>query len=205
MKNGIAVALALVVGLAGGYLLRGRGADAPANDLDALNARIAALEARDGDASAPGATRTPSTAPGPRGGANGPRFSEPPPTPEALDQQRREGEARRRGALERGFAGLTAAPAKDPAPPALEKAFENPLVLEAAGLPVDETITCRSTMCLVSARFAPGQDSADWTNRVLMEVAAELPLASVVNVPTPDGGFEVRIYAARPGESLPDF
>jgi hypothetical protein len=194
--------VALAVGIAvGAWLARPEtAASAQGDDMAALRARIEALEGQGG---ARGDASGPAYRPGSAPSRAGAKVEPLPPSPEQAAQERRIAEEKRRAALERAFAGLTAAPAKDPAPKALADAFGNPLVLESAGLPLDESVDCRSTMCLVSARFAPGADSADWTNRVLIEVAAQLPLASVINVPTPDGGLEVRIYAVRPGESLP--
>jgi hypothetical protein len=118
-----------------------------------------------------------------------------------MQQQRRDAEAARQARLERTFSGQAAAPAKDPVPQAVAEVFVNKDVLGADGLPVDENVDCRSRMCLISARFAPGKDGSDWTNRVLIELAGSLPQASVVTVADGNGGTEVRIYAARTGHA----
>jgi hypothetical protein len=128
---------------------------------------------------------------------------EPELSPEAREAQMRAQSDAQRRELEVLFSGQGAAPARDPAPRALEAAFANPGVLEASGQPVARDVQCRAQMCLVTARFKPFEDGSDWATRVLMELAATLPNARMVSVQLPGGATELRIYAARINERDP--
>ena len=201
MKSIAIAVVALVVGLVGGMWLRDqwRGDAPPASDLEALQARMEALERRGTNPAMPANAQG---APGGQGAA--PSTLAVPqalPNPQELQRIRRDEEINRKARLERAFTSQAAAPAKDPVPQAVAEVFVNKDVLGADGLPVDENVDCRARMCMISARFAPGKDGSDWTNRVLIELAGSLPQASVITVPDGDGGTEVRIYAARTGEA----
>jgi hypothetical protein len=126
-----------------------------------------------------------------------------PPPPAVRAQQMQQQDTQNRLDLQKRFDSLTAAPRNDTVPQKVNDAFGNKDVLQAPELPLSENVDCRSTMCLITARFAPYQDGSDWGNRILMELADTLPNASVTSVPLPGGGIEMRIYAARAGERDP--
>jgi hypothetical protein len=127
----------------------------------------------------------------------------PPLSPVARDRQMQLETSQSRKYLDQHFDSLTPAPPNDQAPQRVNDAFLNKDVLQAPELPMSENVDCRSTMCLIRARFAANQDGSDWTNRLLLELGDTLPSTSVESVPVPGGGVEVRIYATRTGERDP--
>jgi hypothetical protein len=195
----VAVTAALAIGLGAGYLLRGsspsRDSASRADDvrMQELSERIEQLEAR--------GARTPTGAVAST--ARLPAGEVALPTPGQVQAQREAEHERFSAALATSFAGLSPARGGDPAPAQVDAAFADPSVLGAEGLPESEDVDCRIAMCRVSARFAPGVDSADWVNRVLLAMGAALPNASVITNLQADGSAEVLIYASRPGERAP--
>ena len=191
--------IALALGALAGWWLRGPSAttgDAGgAQDMADLRERIEQLEHRDVDAPRDNGARPSGSA---RVEPEAPRL-----TPAMQEAARRADTERFTAALAAAFAGQGAAPARDPVPDRVEAAFADPGVLEAADLPQSEDVSCRATLCMVRARFAPGADSGDWMNRVLLTIGDVLPSASATSVTLPDGSTELRVYLARQGERAP--
>ncbi len=50
-------------------------------------------------------------------------------------------------------------------------------------------------MWLIQGGFAPGEDGSDWATRVMQEVGGMFRSYSLIGIPQPDGGSEVRIHA----------
>ena len=100
--------------------------------------------------------------------------------------------------LDEQFAAQLPAPRTDAAPQLVVAAFNSDSVLEALDAPRSRNVTCRANGCLIQATFAAGDDVGDWMTRVMLEVGTALPDYRTVNVPQPDGGYEIRIYATRP-------
>jgi hypothetical protein len=206
-KNAIPVAvvvgvLALALGGLGGWWMRGSattvgsndGAANGSQDMDELRERIEQLEHRGAGVPATG-SRSPAAA---QAEAEARRM-----TPQMQEAARRADTEKFGKALEAAFAGQGAAPARDPVPDRVEAAFADAGVLEAADLPQSEDVSCRATLCLVRARFAPGADTGDWMNRMLLTVGDVLPSASATTVTLPDGSSELRVYLGRQGERAP--
>jgi hypothetical protein len=100
--------------------------------------------------------------------------------------------------LDAQFAAQPPAPRTDAAPQLVVAAFNSDTVLAALAAPRSRNVVCRANGCLIQATFAAGDDVGDWMTRVMLEVGTALPDYRTVNVPQPDGGFELRIYATRP-------
>jgi hypothetical protein len=195
----VAVVLALGAGAVVGYLAHAptpaAGAVAATTDAAALaelQARLNRLEAREGA----GASRSARAAPLPEAAA-------PMPTPAQHLAEMQAAEHRMQAALDATFAGSTRAAPDDRAAQQVDAAFAAGEVLHASALPRSKEVECRATLCLIRAQFDAGQDSADWVDRLLLEMGAALPGATVVPLPQPDGSVEVRIYASRPGDATP--
>lgn len=195
-----AIVVALVLGAGIGWWRGSRDADKAGDDLAAMEARIAQLEAqravdapRSTSASRP---QSPAT-------ATDAGIAPLPPTPAMSEAQRRARTERFNAGLAAAFAAQAAAPARDPVPARIDEAFVDAGVLAAESLPESQDVSCRATMCLVRAHFAPGASSADWTNRMLLQIGDVLPSASATEIVLPDGSTELRIYASRVGERAP--
>ena len=100
--------------------------------------------------------------------------------------------------LDAQFAAQPAAVRTDAATQVVVAAFNSDNVLDALDAPRSRNVTCRAKGCLIQATFAAGADVGDWMTRVMLEVGTALPEYRTVNVPQPDGGYEIRIYATRP-------
>lgn len=99
--------------------------------------------------------------------------------------------------LEAKFAAQAPSRPNDATPQQVIATFSSDALLDAVDVPSHQNVTCRSEMCVIEAAFPPGADSSDWATRLMLELGGVLPSYSTVNVPTPDGGFSLRVYAAR--------
>lgn len=167
--------------------------------LDAMDAKIDAQAGR--SPSDPWSGGVPPGAFRGAGARTGGQASQPPalPTMEQMQQD----QARMRRELDAQFTAQGPAPVPDSAPQQVTAAFNSDAVMAAINAPQSKDVHCRAGMCLIQARFAPGAEGSDWSSRMLLEVGAGLPDYRMVSVPQPDGGYELRIYASRPGQSGP--
>ena len=99
--------------------------------------------------------------------------------------------------LEAKFAAQAPSRPNDSTPQQVIATFSSDALLDAVDVPSHQNVTCRLEMCVIEAGFPPGADSSDWATRLMLELGGVLPSYSTVNVPTPDGGFSLRVYAAR--------
>lgn len=106
-------------------------------------------------------------------------------------------ELARRRELDARFAGQAPSRANDATPQQVIATFNSDALLGAMDVPSHQDVICRSEMCLIEASFPPGADGSDWATRLMLELGGVLPSYSTVNVPTPDGGFSLRVYAIR--------
>jgi hypothetical protein len=166
--------------------------------MDAIEARLG----REGQATAgqpgriggqpwPGAAGAPKALPG-----VAPTTAPPPALTPALARQ---GQDKLLRTLDASFVADGPAPASDPVPQQVIAAFNSDNILGAIDVPESKDIHCRARMCLIKARFPRGADESDWATRVMLELGSALPGYSMVSIPQPSGGLEVRIYAGRPG------
>lgn len=200
-RNLPALALLAVIALLLVSMYQSQNAGVGRDDLQKLMARMDALDAkferqgqasglqldRDGVASPLGTTRQPSS------------FATLPSGPHAplTAQQSQQDQARIRQELESLFATQGPAPRSDSAPQQVTAALNSDGVIAALDLPKSQNVKCRADMCLIQGRFALGADASDWATRVMLELGATLPSYRTVNVPQPDGGYELRVYATR--------
>ena len=110
-------------------------------------------------------------------------------------------QAQRGRELDAQFAAQPAAPRIDPVPQQVLAAFASDGVLGAIAVPRTRNVACRAQACLIQGTFAAGDDAVDWTTRLMLEIGETLPDYRTVDVSLPDGGHEIRIYAARPGRA----
>lgn len=123
----------------------------------------------------------------------------PPTMPSAAQVQH--DEAKMRHELDAQFAAQGRAPPNDSAPQQVTAAFNSDAVLGGLSVPESRNVQCRAGMCLIRASFAPGADESDWMARMMLELGQTLPGYRALSVPQPNGGLEVRIYAARPANA----
>lgn len=197
---GIAVLGALVVVF---YQSRSQGIGS--DDMQKLMNRLDAMDAKIQEQQQSGG---PTMDPWGRGAATGgfrgagPRLGSQPPAVPTVEQTQQD-QARMRRELDALFAAQGPAPASDSVPQQVTAAFNSDGVLGAIDTPQSRAVQCRAGMCLIQGRFAPGAEGSDWATRMMLEVGAGLPDYRIVSVPQPDGGYELRIYASRPGQPGP--
>jgi len=192
-------ATAILLSLAS-LALQWRATRAPAVDVQPLLARLDAIDARlatqpagypaqDFGASAPVQMRMGM----PAGAQAEPMQGGAAASAEAGMRQRRQEQQW----LEAEFAAQPAAPRNDAMPQQVMGAFASDATLGALDVPRAPDVQCRADACRIEAHFAAGEDSADWTTRLMLELGTALPSYRTVNVPQPDGGYALRVYAAR--------
>lgn len=83
----------------------------------------------------------------------------------------------------------------------VEVAVASAEVARARSQPRAAAADCRASMCRIAASFPKGSDVSDWATRLALQVGSALPNAATVVLPGRDGGYEVVVYAFRPGMS----
>lgn len=198
----IIAALAVLALVATLLWQRGTPAAAGNAELQALQARLAALETGQPAGTAPGfpaSSGMPRARPSPLqpGGALERLGERSRRTPEQLAADRE----RELQALEAQFARDAADPVKGNQ---VERSLEQTVsgeTMASTGIKPDEVaIDCKRNGCRVVADFAKAGDAQDWAMFYLTAAAPNLSSARVVQIPRPDGSNEVRIYGVRSGK-----
>lgn len=79
----------------------------------------------------------------------------------------------------------------------LEAFAAEPALVESKLIPSELQTDCRATRCRIAARFPRAGDAEDWATMLTTLSASQLSYARIVQIPRGDGSAEVRIYGAR--------
>lgn len=64
-------------------------------------------------------------------------------------------------------------------------------------------VQCKSSMCRIETKFAPGADTTEWATRLLLSTGGEFGNVNFVGERLPDGKQRMVMYSYRPGTSPP--
>ena len=124
-----------------------------------------------------------------------------PVSPEAIMAQQRQQALATSGQMER----LWAADAADTTMAGVEQDIagiaRSPRVLDVREQPATiDAIACRASMCRIESTFANNGGGAEWSTRLVMEMAGTFATSTLVTLPGADGRNKVVLYAFKPGK-----
>lgn len=82
-------------------------------------------------------------------------------------------------------------------------AAASPGVASARHQPTHFGAECRSSMCRIETRFAPGTDGNQWAVRLLLSLGGQVGSSTIVADRLSDGAQTLVLYAYRPGRAPP--